>query len=35
MKTRHNNDMTDCIGAVYTENEIDLLWMIGLGAIWD
>ena len=35
MKTRHNNDMTDCIGAVYAENEIDLLWTIGLGAIWD
>ena len=32
MKTRHDNDMTDHIGVVKIENEIELSWLIGLGA---
>ena len=35
MKTRHNNDIIDCIGVVYAENKIDLSWTIRLGAIYD
>ena len=31
MKTRHDNDMIDRTGAVYTENDIELSWLIGLG----
>ena len=28
MKTRQDNDVTNCTGAVYTENEIELSWLI-------
>ena len=28
-KNRQDNDVTDCISAVYVKNEIDLLWSIG------
>ena len=35
MKTIHNNDMTDCIGVVYAENEIDLSWTIGPSVVCD
>ena len=34
MKTRQDNDMVDCIGAIYAENKIKLLWLIGLGTIY-
>ena len=35
MKTKHDNDMTDHIGAVYTVNETELSWPIRQGAIYD
>ena len=25
MKTRHNNDIIECLGGIYTENNIELL----------
>ena len=28
MKTRQDNDVTNCIGAVYAENKIELSWLI-------
>ena len=34
-KTRQNNDTTNRIGAVYTENEIKMLWLIGPGVVCD
>ena len=27
--------MTDCIGAVYAENEYELSWLIIVGAVYD
>ena len=33
MKPKQNNDMTNRIGAFYVENEIELLWSIGRGAV--
>ena len=35
MKTKHGNDMTDHIGMVYAENDIELSWLIRLGAVYD
>ena len=35
MKTKHNNDVTDCIYAIYAENEIELSWLVGPGAVYD
>ena len=35
MKTRHDKDVTNRIGAVYVENDIELSWLIRLGAIYD
>lgn len=35
MKTRHENDVTDHTGAVHTENDIKLLWLIESGADYD
>ena len=35
MKTWHNNDMTKCLGGVYTENDIELLWLIKPGTGYD
>ena len=35
MKIRQDNDMTNGTGAVYVENEIELLWLIRLGTIYD
>ena len=35
MKTRQDNNLTDHIGTVYVENETDLQWSIGSGAICD
>ena len=34
-KTRKYNDMIDRIGAVYTNNEIGLSWLIILGVVYD
>ena len=35
MKTRHDNNVTNHIGAVNTENETELSWLIRSGAIYD
>ena len=35
IKTRHDNDMMDHIGAVYTKMEIELLWLIGSSVVCD
>ena len=35
IKTRWDNDVTDHIGMLYTENETRLLWLIELGTIYD
>lgn len=35
MKTRHDNNMTDRIGAVHAENEIELSWLIRPSAVCD
>ena len=35
MKTKQNNDVTDCICVVYVDNEIELLWLVKLGAVYD
>ena len=32
MKTREDNNVIDCTGAVYTKREIELLWSIRFGA---
>ena len=34
-KTRHDNDVTDCTGAIYAKNDIELLWSIRLGVDCD
>ena len=34
-KTRHNNYVTDLIGAVYAEKEIELSWLIRPSAVYD
>lgn len=34
-KTEHDNNVTDCIGVVYAEIETELLWPIGLDAIYN
>ena len=34
MKTRQDNDITDCIGVVYVENEIGLQWANGTCAVY-
>ena len=34
-KTRQDNDVTDHIGAFYVENNIEILWPIGLGVVCD
>ena len=33
MKTRHDNDVTDCTGAMYAKNDTKLLWSIESGVI--
>ena len=33
MKTKQDNDMTNYISAVYVENDTELSWPIGLGAV--
>ena len=35
MKTRQDNDLTDCAGAFYVEKSIECSWLIGLGAVFD
>ena len=35
VKTMQDNNMTDCIGTVYAENEIELSSLIKLGAVGD
>ena len=35
MKTKQDNDMTNCIGAVYVENNIELSWLIRSGTVCD
>lgn len=35
MKTRYDKDMTDCTNAFYIENNIEMLWPIGPGTIYD
>ena len=34
-KVIQDNDMTDRTSAVYIENEIELSWLIGPGAVYD
>ena len=34
-RTRHDNDLTYCIGVVYAENETILLWLIEQGTIYE
>ena len=35
MKTRQDNDLTDCIGVFYGKNDIELSWPIRQGIICD
>ena len=35
MKTRQDKDMINSTGAIYTENEIELLWFIGSSVVYD
>ena len=35
IKTSQDNDMIDCKGAIYTEDEIELSWSIGSGTVCD
>lgn len=35
MKIRWDNDMTDRTSVVYAENDIELLWSIGYGVVYD
>ena len=35
MKTREDNDLTDCLGVFYDENDIELSWSIGSGVDYD
>ena len=35
MKTRQDNDMTDCTSVVYVETKTELLWLIKPVAIYD
>lgn len=34
-KTRQDNDVTNCIGVIYTEKDIELLLLIRQGTIYD
>ena len=34
-KTRQDNGVKDGIGAVYAKNDMELLWPIGLGVVYD
>ena len=35
MKTRLNNNLTDCACAIYAKNDTELLWRIKHGAVYD
>ena len=35
MKTKQDNNVTNCIDAVYAQNETQLLYLIILGAVCD
>ena len=35
MKTRQDNDVIDCMGSLYTENNTELLWLIILSNVCD
>ena len=35
MKTKQDNDVIDCIDAIYEENETQLLWPIRLRTVYD
>lgn len=35
MKTKQDNNVTDQTGALYVENDIELSWPIGPGAVYD
>lgn len=35
MKTRQTNNVIERTSVVYNENDIELLWSIGLGVIYD
>ena len=35
MKTRQDNDVTELIGSVYTENDIELSWLIESSIVYD
>lgn len=35
MKTRLYNDLTDCASAIYAEKDIELLWLIKSGVVYD
>lgn len=34
-KTRQGNDVTNHTGSLYIENEIELLWLIWQGTVYD
>ena len=35
MKTKLDNDLTDCAGAIYAEKDSKLLWLIRPGVVCD
>ena len=35
MKTRLYNDLIDCASAIYAENDIELVWLIKSGVVYD
>lgn len=35
MKARQDNDVTNCIGVIYSEKDIELLSLIRQGTIYD
>ena len=35
IKTRQDNNITDCIGSIYIKNEIELSWPVGPSAAHD
>ena len=35
MRTRQDNDVTVCSGSLYFEKEIELLWLIRQGMIYE
>ena len=35
MKTRQDNDITDCTGVIYAKNDDELLWLIEQDVVYD